>query len=114
MKQLQKEKIKEFKALFQGIVLLPGDADYDEVRQIWNAMIDRRPALIARCASPEDVVQPMLIGPGRIVEIGNQRDRYPQHEKSARADAPGPLVALGPCFETHAHSPHLSSAILYF
>jgi FAD/FMN-containing dehydrogenase len=57
MKQLQKEKINEFKALFQGDMLLPGDVDYDEVRQIWNAMIDRRPALIARCASPEDVVQ---------------------------------------------------------
>ena len=57
MKQLQKANIDEFKAHFQGDVLLPGDAGYDEVRQIWNAMIDRRPALIARCASPEDVVQ---------------------------------------------------------
>jgi FAD/FMN-containing dehydrogenase len=57
MKQLQKATIDEFKAQFRGDAFLPGDADYDEVRRIWNAMIDRRPALIARCASPEDVVQ---------------------------------------------------------
>ena len=57
MKQLQKADIDEFKARFRGDLLLPGDADYDEVRQIWNAMIDRRPALIARCTSPDDVVQ---------------------------------------------------------
>lgn len=57
MKQLQKAEIDEFKAHVRGEVLLPGDVGYDEVRQIWNAMIDRRPALIARCASSEDVVQ---------------------------------------------------------
>jgi FAD/FMN-containing dehydrogenase len=57
MNQLQQVKIDEFKAQFQGDVLLAGDAGYGEVRQIWNAMIDRRPALIARCASAEDVVQ---------------------------------------------------------
>ena len=62
MKQLQKANIDEFKAHFRGDVLLPGDAGYDEVRQIWNAMIDRRPALIARCASPEDVVQAVEFG----------------------------------------------------
>jgi FAD/FMN-containing dehydrogenase len=57
MKPLQKANIEEFKAHFQGNVLLPGDAGYDEARQIWNATIDRRPALIARCTSPEAVVQ---------------------------------------------------------
>src|SRR5512136_1495054 len=57
MKQLQEAEIDEFKAHFRGDLLLPGDAGYDEVRQIWNAMIDRRPALIARCRRPEDVVQ---------------------------------------------------------
>ena len=57
MTTLQEGQVESFRAHFQGPVLLPGDADYDEVRQIWNAMIDRRPALIARCTSPEDVVQ---------------------------------------------------------
>ncbi|USV55811.1 FAD-binding oxidoreductase [Aeromonas encheleia] len=57
MKPLRNANIDEFKAHFRGEVLLAADADYDEVRQIWNAMIDRKPALIARCTSPEDVVQ---------------------------------------------------------
>src|SRR3954453_21477607 len=33
----------------------PSDPQYDELRQIWNAMHDKRPALIARCESPSDV-----------------------------------------------------------
>src|SRR4029453_9777636 len=57
MQQLEGAKIDEFKSHFRGEALLPGDPDYDEVRQIWNAMVDRTPALIARCASPDDVVQ---------------------------------------------------------
>jgi hypothetical protein len=57
MKPIQMAYLDEFKAQFQGNILLPGDSDYDEVRRIWNAMIDRRPALIARCTSPDGVVQ---------------------------------------------------------
>ena len=57
MNELRESSIGEFKAHFRGDVLVPGNAGYDEVRQIWNAMVDRRPALIARCSSPEDVVQ---------------------------------------------------------
>lgn len=62
MTQLQQAMVDELKAQLQGNVLLPGDADYDEVRQIWNAMVDRRPALIARCASSDDVVQAVKFG----------------------------------------------------
>ena len=39
----------------RGSVLLPASAGYDDARRIWNAMIDRRPAIIARCAGAADV-----------------------------------------------------------
>lgn len=57
MELLQEAWIDEIRTHFRGPVLVPGDPEYDEVRQIWNAMIDRRPALIARCMSPEDVLE---------------------------------------------------------
>ena len=43
---------------FSGQLLQPADEEYDEARQIHNGMIDRRPALIARCRGTADVVTP--------------------------------------------------------
>src|SRR4051812_4315736 len=40
----------------RGTVTAPGDLDYDERRALYNAMIDRRPALIARCTDAADVI----------------------------------------------------------
>ncbi len=48
--------VQKFKAIFRGELSRPGDAGYDEARKIWNGMIDRHPALIARCTGAVDVI----------------------------------------------------------
>jgi len=51
------DALQAFKAAFKGTLLTPDDAAYEETRKVWNAMIDRRPGLIARCTGTADVVQ---------------------------------------------------------
>jgi FAD/FMN-containing dehydrogenase len=46
---------EELKGSIKGSVLVPDDPGYEEARQIWNAMIDRRPAVIVQCAQADDV-----------------------------------------------------------
>ena len=53
--ELEKAAIKELGESMTGPVLLSGHADYDSARTVWNGMHDKRPALIARCMSSEDV-----------------------------------------------------------
>jgi FAD/FMN-containing dehydrogenase len=48
-------EIEQLQGSLRGSVLLPGDPAYDQARRIWNAMIDKRPALIVRCAGAADV-----------------------------------------------------------
>ena len=54
--ELPQERIQEFRTRLRGKLLGPGDDSYDAVRTVWNAMIDRRPALIARCVGAADVI----------------------------------------------------------
>jgi hypothetical protein len=47
--------VQTFKAKLRGELLCPNDTGYDGARQVWNAMIDKRPALIVCCAGVADV-----------------------------------------------------------
>src|SRR5215203_4558811 len=55
---------------FQGQILLPEEGGYHQARQVWNAMVDRRPAIITRCASPADVAAAVGFARTRDLEIG--------------------------------------------
>ena len=48
--------LARFREAFAGEVIGPGDSGYDEARRVWSALHDRRPALVARPTSVEDVV----------------------------------------------------------
>jgi hypothetical protein len=47
---------QRLRAEFRGALLRPPEEGYDEARRVWNGAIDRKPALIARCAGSDDVV----------------------------------------------------------
>lgn len=50
------ERVNALRTALRGTVITPEDADYDEARTIWNAMIDKSPAFIVRCTGSTDVV----------------------------------------------------------
>ena len=52
---LGQSSLRDLRNHTKGGVAAPGDADYDELRSLFNAMIDSHPAAIARCTGPEDV-----------------------------------------------------------
>ena len=47
--------IAKLRGSLRGGLVLAGDAAYETARRVWNGNVDRRPALIARCADPADV-----------------------------------------------------------
>ena len=53
---LEESAVQTFKESLRGALLRPGDDGYDAARQVYNAMVDKRPALIVRCAGAADVV----------------------------------------------------------
>lgn len=53
---LRADTVQAFRSHFRGALLCPGDDGYDAARKLHNAMIDRHPALIARCAGAADVL----------------------------------------------------------
>lgn len=86
---IDRASIDRFRAGFAGEVLAPADPGYDAARRVFNAMVDRRPLLVARCADARDVV--------RCVHLARDHDipvsvRGGGHGVSGRAVADGGLM----------------------
>src|SRR5215218_6234498 len=56
-RSLDEALVRAFEATLRGGLLRPRDPSYEAARLVWNAAIDRRPALIARCAGAADVIR---------------------------------------------------------
>jgi FAD/FMN-containing dehydrogenase len=69
MTTLPNETIERLKTNVKGHVVLPDDPNYDEVRKIWNAMIERKPAVIVQCAEASDVPQAIALARENGLEI---------------------------------------------
>jgi FAD/FMN-containing dehydrogenase len=63
------EEISTLREVLRGQVLVAGDPEYDEARRVWNNAIDRRPALIVRCADVADVQQAVAFASGHGLPI---------------------------------------------
>jgi FAD/FMN-containing dehydrogenase len=84
-------------AAITGDVLVPGDDGYDTTRAVWNGMVDRRPAVIVRCASTHDVVAAIAFGREHGLELST---RGGGHNVAGRAVVDdGLMIDLGPMTE---------------
>ncbi len=54
--QINELAIQNFKSIIHGKVIMKGDSNYDEIRKVYNGMIDKRPAIIVQCLNTADVV----------------------------------------------------------
>src|SRR5437764_9203819 len=63
------QAVAEFRGKFRGAGLEPEDGGYDEARKFYNAMIDRRPRLIARCTDVADVMQAVCMAKANALQV---------------------------------------------
>ena len=61
--------LNDFRATFTGEIVTPDAAGYDDARRVWNATFDRRPAVVVRPSSVDDVVAAIRFGRERDLEI---------------------------------------------
>jgi FAD/FMN-containing dehydrogenase len=87
--ELSESAVQELKSDFRGEIVLPRDASYDSARRLYNAMIDRRPALIARCGGVADVIRAVNFGRAQELLVAI---RGGGHNVAGRAMCDGGLV----------------------
>ncbi|RKH16859.1 FAD-binding oxidoreductase [Corallococcus sp. CA041A] len=66
---LTPDSVELFRAQLRGALIQPGDADYAEACQLYNAMIHKRPAMVARCADVADVIAAVALARERKLPL---------------------------------------------
>src|SRR5215217_7515571 len=66
---LSDKDVEQLASTLRGRVLRAGEPEYEVGRRVWNGLIDRRPALIVRCAGVEDVVAAVRLARERDVRL---------------------------------------------
>ena len=83
------QSIAEIAPAFGGQLLQPADAGYDEARRVHNGLVDKRPALIARCRGTADVVDAVALARKLKLEVAV---RGGGHNVAGRATVDGGLM----------------------
>ena len=83
------EQLETLEPTFSGNLLTPNDEGYEEARKLHNGLIDKRPAVIARCAGVADVVDAVNLGRRNDLEIAI---RGGGHNVAGRATVDGGLM----------------------
>jgi FAD/FMN-containing dehydrogenase len=78
---IKTEDLQDFKTHLHGELIVPGDDTYDSARKVWNGMIDKYPAAIARCADVSDVLRSVQFARGQqlVVAVHSGGHSYPGH-----------------------------------
>ena len=87
------ESIATFRSGFKGEVVVPGHADYDRLRAIWNGAIDRKPALIACCSTAAQVADAIAFARSAGLEIAVRGGGHSHAGNSVCDD--GMMIHLG-------------------
>ena len=83
----QKSPLDELAVRLQGPLIAPGDDQYEQLRRVWNAMIDRRPAAIVRCSGVADVVEIVRFARERDIDISVRGGGHNVAGKAVRDEA---------------------------
>ena len=105
---LEKATVDELRNELRGSLLTPGSGAYDTARMLWNGMIDKHPALIARCMGAADVAHAVNFARGRDMLVAVKGGGHSFAGKSS-CDG-GMMIDLSGmdirCGQTHAVDEH--------
>ena len=100
--QLSETLINQLKGKLRGRIIGPSDKDYDEARKVYNAMIVKKPRLIAKCVDVADVIECVNFARENNVLVsirggGHARGRCRVAMDRLRHDRRGPCCRRTPC-----------------